>query len=147
MAEEVKNPDRDLPIGIIGSLIISLALYVSVSAILTLIVPYNLIEEASPLATAFANHGLNWMEVVISVGAFAALITTIFNSLLGQSRISFVMSRDGLLFPFMSTIHPKYKTPYIAQIITGALSVTLALFIDIDTLAEMVRGVCSSFFF
>ncbi|PRP79517.1 hypothetical protein PROFUN_12708 [Planoprotostelium fungivorum] len=140
MAEEMKNPRRDLPIAVISSLVISILLYVSVAATMTLMVPTMEINEDSPLASAFAQKGQPWMEVIISVGASAALITTCFNSILGMSRIYYAMARDGLLFPIFARFQLWSKTgaPVISTLITGSFAIFCALVFDIEMLADMV---------
>ncbi len=138
-AEEVKNPQRDLPIGIIGSLAICMILYIAVSAVITGMIPFQNIDETAPLATAFEQHNLVWAQTLISVGALAGLTTVVMVLLLSQPRIYFSMSRDGLFFPWFSKIHEKFGTPFNATVTTGLIALVLATFFDLESLAEMVN--------
>ncbi len=116
-AEECKNPKRDLPIGIIGSLAICTVLYIIVVAILTGIVPYAQLNVASPVAFAMDHVGMGWASAIISVGAIAGLTTVLLVMMYGQTRVFFAMSRDGLLPAIFSKVHPKYRTPGLSTII------------------------------
>eukprot|EP01132_Coremiostelium_polycephalum_P009095 gene9095-11146_t len=138
VAEEVRNPQRDIPIGILGSLSISTALYIGVSAVLTLMVPYNQIDINAPLSKAFQNLGLKWAQVIVSVGAFAGLTTAQLGGLISQPRLFYSLSRDGLLPKFFSYIHPKYKTPFYSTLLIGFLSAIIGMFVTIDILSDMV---------
>ncbi len=128
-AQEAKNPRKDMPIGIIGSLLICTVLYILVSAIATGIVPYPDLDVPDPIAVAADRAGLGWMALLIKIGAIAGLSSVILVMLLGQSRVFWTMSRDGLLPPFVNQVHPKFRTPWITTIITGlAVMVPSALF-------------------
>ena len=118
-AQEAKNPQRDMPIGIIGSLLICTVLYILVSAIATGIVPYRELDVPDPIAVAADRAGLGWMATLIKIGAIAGLTSVILVMLLGQSRVFYSMARDGLLPPFVNKVHPKFQTPYITSIATG----------------------------
>jgi APA family basic amino acid/polyamine antiporter len=118
-AQEAKNPQRDMPIGIIGSLLICTVLYIAVSAIATGVVPYRELDVPDPIAVAADRSGLGWMASLIKVGAIAGLSSVILVMLLGQSRIFWTMSRDGLLPQFVNKVHPKFQTPWITSIVTG----------------------------
>lgn len=120
-AQEAKNPQKDMPIGIIGSLLICTVLYILVSAIATGIVPYRELDVPDPIAVAADRAGLGWMSTLIKIGAIAGLTSVILVMLLGQSRVFYSMARDGLLPPFVNKVHPKYQTPYITSIVTGVL--------------------------
>ncbi len=138
-AEEVKNPQRDLPIGILASLFVCTALYIIVAAILTGMVPASVIDIKAPLASAFVLRGLNFVAGIVSAGAVAGLTSVMLVLLLGQSRIFFAISRDGLLPPAFSRVHPRFRTPYIPTIITGiAVGVTAAL-LPIQEIAELTN--------
>ncbi|MBI1968130.1 MAG: amino acid permease [Gemmatimonadetes bacterium] len=118
-AQEAKNPQKDMPIGIIGSLLICTVLYIIVSAIATGVVPYRELDVPDPIAVAADRAGLGWMASLIKIGAIAGLSSVILVMLLGQSRIFWTMSKDGLLPQFVNNIHPKFKTPWITSIVTG----------------------------
>jgi APA family basic amino acid/polyamine antiporter len=138
-AEECRNPKKDLPIGILGSLVICTLLYIAVTAVLTGMVKYTQLNVASPVSFAMINAGLNWAAAIVSVGAIAGLTTVLLAGLYGQSRIFFAMSRDGLLPPIFSQIHPKTRTPWISSIIIGVVVMFIAGLTPIDTLAKLVN--------
>src|SRR5207244_851244 len=118
-AQEAKNPQRDMPIGIIGSLLICTVLYILVSGIATGVVPYRELNVPDPIAVAADRAGLGWMSTLIKFGAIAGLSSVILVMLLGQSRVFYSMSRDGLLPPFVNRVHPKFRTPWLTSIVTG----------------------------
>ncbi|MGH9260712.1 MAG: amino acid permease, partial [Acidimicrobiales bacterium] len=118
-AQEAKNPQKDMPVGIIGSLLICTVLYILVSAIATGVVPYRDLDVPDPIAVAADRAGLGWMATLIKIGAIAGLSSVILVMLLGQSRIFWTMSRDGLLPQFVNRVHPKFRTPWITSIVTG----------------------------
>jgi APA family basic amino acid/polyamine antiporter len=118
-AQEAKNPQRDMPIGIIGSLLICTVLYIIVSGIATGVMSYKDLNVPDPIAVAADHAGLGWMSTLIKLGAIAGLSSVILVMLLGQSRVFWTMSRDGLLPQFVNKIHPKFQTPWITSIITG----------------------------
>ena len=127
-AQEAKNPQKDMPIGIIGSLLICTVLYIIVSGIATGVMSYKELNVPDPIAVAADRAGLGWMSSLIKLGAIAGLSSVILVMLLGQSRVFWSMSRDGLLPQFVNKIHPKFQTPYITSIITGiAVAVVSAL--------------------
>ncbi len=138
-AEEVVNPQRDLPRGILGSLFVCTTLYILVAAVLTGMVPAKVIDIKAPLASAFVLRGLNFVSGVISLGAVAGLTSVLLVLLLGQSRIFFAVSRDGLLPAAFSKIHPRFRTPYIPTVLTGlAVGLTAAL-LPIQEIAELAN--------
>ena len=118
-AQEAKNPQRDMPIGIIGSLLICTVLYILVSGIATGVVPYGQLDVAEPIAKAADQAGLGWMAKIIKLGAIAGLSSVVLVMMLGQTRVFWTMSKDGLLPPFISRVHPRFKTPYVITIGTG----------------------------
>ncbi|SEO79585.1 amino acid permease [Trujillonella endophytica] len=138
-AEETRNPKRDLPRGIIGSLLVCTLLYVAVSLVVVGMQPYDELSVTAPLADAFSSVGLTWASTLISVGALAGLTSVVMILLLGQSRILFAMSRDHLLPPSLGAVHPRYGTPYRITIATGVVVALLAGFLPISTLAELVN--------
>lgn len=132
-AQEAKNPQKDMPVGIIGSLLICTVLYILVSGIATGVVPYQELDVPDPIAVAADRAGLGWMSSLIKLGAIAGLSSVILVMLLGQSRIFWTMSRDGLLPQFVNRIHPKFRTPWITSIVTG---IFVAFFAAIFTVRE-----------
>ncbi|SEG09910.1 amino acid/polyamine/organocation transporter, APC superfamily [Thermomonospora echinospora] len=138
-AEESRNPQRDLPIGIIGSLALCTVLYVAVSLVVVGMQDYTRLSEAAPLADAFKAVGQSWAATVISVGAIAGLTTVVLILMLGQSRVFFAMSRDGLLPAWLSQVHPTYGTPHRTTIAVGAAVAVLAGLIPLSALAELVN--------
>ena len=136
-AEETKNPQRNMPIGIILSLIICTVLYIVVAAILTGMVSYRELNHPAPVAHALNLVGIKWGSALVSVGAVAGITSVLLVMLMGQPRVFFSMSRDGLLWPWISRVHPRYRTPYIAQLLTGGVVALFAGFLDIGTAAEL----------
>jgi APA family basic amino acid/polyamine antiporter len=138
-AEEVTNPQRDLPRGILGSLCICTLLYIVVSGILTGIVPFRELDVPSPVSFALIHIGLGWAGAIIAVGAIAGLTTVLLALLYGQSRIFFVMSRDGLLPDFFSRIHPKFQTPYYSSLGVGIVVAIIASIGKLEVVADLVN--------
>ena len=138
-AEETRNPQRDMPIGILGSLAIVTVLYVAVSLVMTGIVPYTQLNTAAPMATAFEAIGQPWATGLVSLGAILGLTSVIMILMLGQSRVAFAMSRDRLLPPWLGRVHPSFRTPYRITIITGVGVALLAAFTPIAAVAELVN--------
>lgn len=139
-AEESKNPKRDIPIGIISSLLICTVLYILVSAILTLMVPYNKIDINAPVSNAFAQHGLPWAQRIIDVGAITGITSVLLVMMLSQPRILLAMARDGMLpVSFFGSVHDKFKTPWKSTILTGVFVATVSAFIPLRILAEMTN--------
>jgi APA family basic amino acid/polyamine antiporter len=140
-AEECRNPQRDVPIGILGSLAICTVLYVAVCFIITGIQSYTKInpEDGAPLATAFKVVGAPWVGHIVSVGACIGLTVVCMILMLGQTRVGFAMARDGLLPRWLSRVHPKYGTPYRITLITAAAVAVIAGFVDLTTLANLVN--------
>jgi APA family basic amino acid/polyamine antiporter len=139
-AQEAKNPQRDLPIGIIASLIACTILYILVAFVLTGMVPWRSINIEAPLAVAFLDHGLNTASTVITAGALAGLTSVMLVMLLGQTRVLYSMANDGLLpRKFFAAIHPKYRTPYKTTILVGLLAAIVGSITPIDQLGKMVN--------
>jgi APA family basic amino acid/polyamine antiporter len=120
-AQEAKNPRRDVPIGIIGSLLVCTVLYIVVSGIATGVVPYRELDVPEPIALAADHANMGWMAGVIKLGAIAGLSSVILVMMLGQTRVFWSMSRDGLLPPIVSRVHPRFKTPWLITIATGVV--------------------------
>ena len=139
-AQEAKNPQRDMPIGLLVSLAICTVLYIAVSLVLTGIVNYTQLNVPAPIAVAVNSLGpsLAWLAYFIKIGAIAGLSSVILVMLLGQPRIFYTMSKDGLLPPIFSAVHPKFRTPWIAQILTGAVAMVVAGLFPIGLLGELV---------
>ncbi|MDQ7095991.1 amino acid permease [Desulfosporosinus sp. PR] len=145
-AEEVKDPKRDMPIGIISSLIVCTVLYIIVSLILTGIVPYKLLDVAAPVAFALSFIHQDWAAGIISLGAIGGITTVLLVMLYGQTRVFFAMSRDGLLPKIFSNVHPKHKTPIVSTWLTGIVVAIIAGITPINTVAELVNiGTLSAF--
>jgi len=138
-AQEAKNPQRDMPIGILASLAICTVLYVAVSAVLTGMVHYTELNTPAPVALALDRHPeLSWLAGWIKLGAIAGMTSVMLVMTLGQPRIFYAMSRDGLLPPFFRKVHPRHKTPYIGTLITGSLAALIAGLFPVTILGELV---------
>ncbi|XP_009604785.1 cationic amino acid transporter 2, vacuolar-like isoform X2 [Nicotiana tabacum] len=137
-AEEVKNPQRDLPMGIGFALSICCSLYMLVSAVIVGLVPYYAMDPDTPISSAFASHGINWAAYIITIGACTSLCSTLMGSILPQPRILMAMARDGLLPSFFSDVHKRTQVPVKGTVATGLLSGTLAFFMDVEQLSGMV---------
>ncbi|PPG53880.1 amino acid permease [Rathayibacter sp. AY1E9] len=145
-AEETRRPQRDLPIGIIASLIICTVLYCAVALVVTGMVPYRELDPSAALANAFAYHGQTWMATVISAGAVAGLTTVVLTLLIGATRIIFAMARDGLLPRRLATVHPRLRTPWFTSVVVTIVVALLAGLTPIGVLEEMVNiGTLSAF--
>jgi APA family basic amino acid/polyamine antiporter len=137
-AQEAKNPQKDMPIGIIGSLIVCTILYIIVAAIATGVVPYAQLDVPDPIAVVADRAGLGWISTFIKLGAIAGLSSVILVMLLGQSRIFWTMSKDGLLPPFIGKVHPRFKTPWITSIVTGLAVALPAGFLTVREAGSLV---------
>jgi APA family basic amino acid/polyamine antiporter len=139
-AQEAKNPQKDMPIGILGSLGICTVLYILVSGILTGITPYTQLDVSHPVGFAVdSTPGLKWMGWIINLGAVLGLASVILVMLLGQSRVFFSMARDGLLPPWVGKVHPKFRTPYLTQIFVGIFAAFFTGLFPIQLLGELVN--------
>jgi APA family basic amino acid/polyamine antiporter len=139
-AEESRNPQRDLPIGIMGSLAVCAVLYVAVSAVLTGMQKYTaFVDDSAAIATAVEVTHLPWVEAIISAGALAGMTSVLLVFQLGQPRIFMSMARDGLLPPLFARVHPRYRTPHVTTLVTGALVGIPALFTDIGWAADLTN--------
>jgi basic amino acid/polyamine antiporter, APA family len=138
-AEESKNPAKDLPFGIIASLLVCTVLYIIVVAILNGMVPFYKLNVAFPVAFAMNYVGLPWAGVIISFGAIAGLTTVMLVMMFGQSRVFFSMSRDGLIPPAFTTLHPTWRTPWISQLVFGVLIAAAGAFFPISILGSLTN--------
>lgn len=138
-AEETQNPQRDLPIGIIASLGICTVLYIAVAAVLTGLIPYTKIDIHAPVADALRLVGFKWGAALVAVGAVAGITSVLVVMMLGQIRVFFAMSRDRLLGPWLSAVHPRFGTPHRATILTGIAVAVLAALIPIGDAADMTN--------
>ncbi len=138
-AQEAKNPQRDMPIGIMGSLVVCTVLYILVSLVLTGLVSYKTLNVAAPVALAIDATGVSWGSMLVKIGAVFGLATVMLVMLLGQSRVFYSMSRDGLLPKWASAIHPRFRTPWITTIVFGAFAAIMPAFLPIDNLSQLVN--------
>lgn len=138
-AQEAKNPQRDMPIGILGSLVVCTLLYIVVAAVLTGMLPYGLLGTAKPVSTALeAYPDLLWLKTVVEIGAIAGLSSVILVMMIGQTRIFYTMSRDGLIGRMFGQVHPRYQTPHKGTIFVGLVAGTLAGLLPIGVLGDLV---------
>lgn len=139
-SEEVKNPKRDLPIGIIASLLVCTALYIGVTAVLTGITPWQQFAGvAHPVSLSFQQIGATWVAGFIDLGAVIGMLTVLVVMGYGQTRLLFAMSRDGLLPPSLSRVHPRFKTPYLATWTTGIVFGLIGAMVPLNVLADLVN--------
>jgi APA family basic amino acid/polyamine antiporter len=136
---ESRNPSRDMPIGIIGSLLICTVLYILTSGVLVGIVPYTELNDPAPIAKAVNQIGLPWFAVLVKIGAIAGLSSVMLVLLYGQTRIFYTMARDGLIPPVFANVHPKFKTPWVNTLIVGVLACGFAGFMGLDALANLTN--------
>ena len=138
-AQEAKNPQRDMPIGILGSLLICTLIYIAMSAVMTGIMPFDKLGTPRPVATALETYpSLLWLKSIVEIAAIAGLTSVILVMTLGQPRIFYSMSRDGLLPPLFGRIHPEYRTPHVGTVIVGVSAVILAGLLPIGVLGDLV---------
>src|SRR6201997_293610 len=138
-AQEAKNPQKDMPIGILGSLVVCTILYILVSLVLTGLVSYKTLNVSAPVALAIDATGVGWGSLLVKIGAVFGLATVMLVMLLGQSRVFYSMSKDGLLPKWASAVHPRFRTPWITTIIFGAFAAIMPAFFNIDVLSELVN--------
>jgi APA family basic amino acid/polyamine antiporter len=138
-AQEARDPQRDVPAGILGALAISTVLYVAMGAVMTGMVSYEQLNVAAPVAVALDEHpSLFWLGLPVKIGAIVGMTSVILMSILGQPRIFMAMSRDGLLPPQLQKVHPKHQTPHVGTLITGVIACFFAGVFPIDVLGELV---------
>jgi APA family basic amino acid/polyamine antiporter len=139
-AEEARNPERDVPLGILISLGVCTVLYIAVAAVLTGMVPYTAIDIDAPIANAFKQAGLPVATFIIAFGAVAGITSVLLVMMLSQARILLAMARDGLLPPsFFAAVHPRFRTPYKSTILVGFIVATVAALLPLQVLAELVN--------
>jgi len=138
-AEECRNPGRDMPIGIIASLGICTVIYVATAAVLTGIEPWQKLGVANPLASAFSSIGLDWAAGIVSLGAVISMTAVLLVFQLGQPRIFFAMSRDGLLPKYFARVHPRYQTPHVTTIWSGVAVGSIAGVTNINEMVELTN--------
>ncbi len=144
-AEETREPERNMPIGIIGSLVICTLIYMAVAAVFTGIMPFSMLtgsmahQKAEPLALAMSYINLDWAAGIVAVGAVLAQIAVLLVLLMGQARIFFSMARDGLLPPVFSSVHKIFKTPYVTTILTGSIVALFAAFTNIEEMVDLTN--------
>jgi basic amino acid/polyamine antiporter, APA family len=138
VAQETKQPMRDMPIGILGSLVISTVLYVAVGFVLTGIAPYDKLNVPDPIAVGINAAGIGWLSPLIKLGIVLGLTSVILVTLLGQPRIFRAMAHDGLLPPAAARIHPRFHTPYISTIISGIIAASIAGLLPIGLVGELI---------
>jgi len=138
-AQEAKNPKRDMPIGILGSLVVCTILYIAVSLVLTGLVSYKTLNVSAPVAVAIDATGVSWGSLLVKIGAVFGLATVMLVMLLGQTRVFYSMSKDGLLPRAFSNIHPKFRTPWITTIVFGTFAALFPAILPISRLAELVN--------
>jgi APA family basic amino acid/polyamine antiporter len=139
-AQESRNPQRDLPIGIILSLLICTVLYVSIAAVLTGMVPWKLVNVEAPLTHAFLDHNVGWAGNIVTCGALAGLTSVMLVMLIGQTRVLYAMASDGLLPKrFFADIHPRFRTPWKNTILVGCLAALVGSVTPIDNIGKMVN--------
>jgi basic amino acid/polyamine antiporter, APA family len=138
-AQEAKNPQRDMPIGILGSLVVCTILYIVVSGLLTGVTPYYQLNVAAPVSLAISATGVRWGVLVVNLGAIVGLSAVMLVMLLGQSRVFYSMSNDGLLPKWAAAIHPRFRTPWISSITVGVFVALFAALIPIGVLGQLVN--------
>ena len=136
-AQEARNPQRDMPIGILSSLVICTILYILVALVITGIVSYTSLNVPDPIAVGIDAVGMGWLSAIVKIGAILGLTSVILVMMMGQPRIFYSMARDGLLPPVFASIHERFRTPHVTTILTGVLVATTAAFLPITVLGEL----------
>jgi basic amino acid/polyamine antiporter, APA family len=145
-AAEAKNPKKDIPVGILGSLVVCTIIYMLVAAVLTGVVPFRELGVAAPIALATDRMGVPWFQLLIKVGAVAGLTSVMLILTYGQTRVFYAMARDGLLPRFFATLHEKFRTPWIGTLILGSIIAVAAAALPIEILGDLVSlGTATAF--
>jgi APA family basic amino acid/polyamine antiporter len=139
-AQEAKNPQRDVPIGILASLGICTVLYILMALVLVGVTDWRLLDVPDPVSFAVRKIGpsLHWLVPLVNVGAIVGLASVVFVSLYGQSRVFFSMARDGFLWKVFCDVHPRFRTPHVGTILIGVFAVLMAAIFPLDILADLV---------
>lgn len=138
-AEEVRNPARDLPLGILASLAVCTILYIAMSLALTGLVPWGTLDVDAPFGQAFLQRGMPWVDTLVSVGALTGITTSLLVALVGGARVLVTLARERLVPAALAHVHPRHRTPSSSQWFTGLTSAAIALLVDIEVLARMVN--------
>ena len=138
-AEETREPQRNMPIGILASLVICTVIYVGVAVVLTGLAKWDTLGNAEPLARVFSARGMNWAAAIIALGALVATTSALVPYQAGQPRIFFSMGRDGLLPGWAARVHPRFHTPHVATLLTGAIVAVCASIFNINELVELTN--------
>ncbi|WBB79062.1 amino acid permease [Micromonospora sp. WMMD882] len=138
LGEETKNPRRDLPLGLLGTLVIASVLYIGVSLVLVGMVPYTEIDRGAPIASAFESVGAGWAAILVSIAAVAGLTSVILVDLVAMGRVGFAIARDGLIPPAVAKVHPRWGTPYRISAVMTVVVALLAGFLPLTALADLV---------
>ncbi|MCF5920231.1 amino acid permease, partial [Xanthomonas perforans] len=138
-AGETKDPQKNMPIGILVSLAICTVIYIIVCAVLTGLLPYTQLGTAKPVATALEAHPqLTWLKTAVEIGAIAGLSSVVLVMLMAQPRIFYTMAKDGLMPKLFGKVHPKFRTPYVGTLFVGVVAALLAGVIPLNVLGELV---------
>jgi APA family basic amino acid/polyamine antiporter len=137
-AQEARKPQKDMPIGILGSLLVCTFLYIAVSGLLTATVHYSRLNIGAPVSLAIRETGVRWGSYVVNAGALAGLSTVMLVMLLGQSRVFYSMANDGLLWKWAGAIHPRFRTPWKSTLVTGLGAAIFGSLVPIGSLGQMV---------